>query len=148
MSNELQQFLLYQDGKYELFRWVCALIHKRGVRLVWLTKDERERMGADGYACLNVLGVPSGCPLEELIPILCHEIGHWSRDRHRQGCLGLYAEATRQKYYPAIEPLDGVKWRDDEADEQRAWKFSKRIIGFYYQIKMKGRGYDAEKYHW
>ena len=147
MRNNLQRFLLYQDGKYELFKWVCALIEKRGARLVWLPENDRKRMGADGYACINVLGVPAGCTLEELLPILCHEVGHWSRDRHGPGCMGIYLVAAQQKYYPVLEPIEGIKWRCDEEDEQRAWRFSERIIKFYYQIKMKGRGYDVKKYH-
>ena len=104
-------------------------------------------MGVAGYARINVLGIPEGFTLEEMIPILCHEVGHWSFGRHGPGRMGIYAVAVQQKYYPVIEHEESVTWIDDEEEEQRAWYFAERIIKFYYQVKMKGRGYDVKKYH-
>ena len=135
MRNRLQWFLLCRDRKYELLKWIIDMAGKRKIKIVWLSEEERKRIGVDGYAYINTLGIPRECPLEEIIPILGHEIGHWSQNRRRPGMVGVYAATARHGLYPVIGTEESVTFRDNEADEFRAWDFSRRLIEFYYRRK-------------
>jgi hypothetical protein len=125
-KEKLTRRLLFIDNKFSIYQKLMSLTRKRNLKIVFFSDSESKKIGADGYYSLGTIGLRE-CPLERLIPIFAHELGHFSNRKKLPG----YDEHTLQMVMSRLPPVkinEGEQFLDDFSEEDRAWKFAERLI--------------------
>ncbi len=124
-SLKLSRSLMLLPNQFEIYSRLLNLATRRGLTVLFFSPDEVSYLG--GYYLWGTVGVAKG-PLEEMLPVLAHELGHHmarKRTRDKEELLHNVIE-TRMIFTP-----DMIRdFLDDYTEENRAWRYAERLLTF------------------